>query len=436
MMISKKTIHIILGCLLLSNTSFSTDHLPDGNVTSVDISDFLATALDDRQVTQREEMVDFIEGAPGNTAFIRSLEFRTETDRFAIANQKYSLRFYPASLVENRSNRELQSSSVKASRQEQELVLHQALRWRYRLALRYLYNLERLGLKRELVQLHRDQVQVLNQSSGNLDFDINDLLQSQEQLIEVELDVIELDSRDRQLTTEIQNCFSMPTQLNFEGGGLYGVTTVTTLLDTLCGKAVTTSPYLRSSQARVELSGAEFNLKQARERQIFNFFKVTYDYENHLDTREALFVELGVKIPIGSGNQLELDRSHLEYLAETAEHSELVRELELELEQSIADLGQLLEQIALLEKQKTDSSAETTLAAMQRYPGTEPLSLLRLRESVVKRDLQQVTLNYLLRMKYIELLDLNGSLSQLPLRNWLSGDLEMLYHLPESSDDE
>ena len=426
MKIGSRSVFLVVNCLAIGAAGLPTGWAAEVTGARVDIGDFLVTALDDQQVVHREELVEFLEEAPGNPPFIRSLEFRTETDRFAIANQKYSLRFYPSSLAENRRSRELQTTALAASQRERELILHQALRWRYRLVLRFLHNRELLELNLDLLQMQRDKVQVLNQSVATPDFDIDALVRAQDQLTTTGLEVITLENRDRQLAVEIGRCFPPSTQLDLNGGELPDAVLISSLLDTLSWAVCATSPYLRASQAELELAGAGFNLMRSQERQIFNFFKVTYDYENRLQTSEALFFEFGMRIPIRSGNQQELNRNQLEFLTRTADHAELVRELELELEQDRADLRGLLEQINLLEELQALSPAETTLATMMRYEGTPPLSLLRLRESAIKRDLQQADLLYSLRIKYIELLDLSGTLSRLPLRNWLSTELGYL----------
>ncbi len=389
------------------------------------VGEFLATALEDQSVAQREEVTRFLEEAPGGFPFLRSLEFRTETDRFALSNQKYALRYYPGSLSEHRSSRAWRKQAVTTARQEQVLQLHLALVWRYRLVLEYLHAQEQLELNRDLLQLRRDRLQVLNRSSASLDFDFEDLVRAQERYTETELELIELEIRERQLSGEIHHWLPAGTRLACDREALPAADWIAGLLDTLSLTAIA-SPYLSASRAEVELAGAEYDLKRTQARRIINFFEMTWDNENRLEPHEALFVEFGLKIPLRTGDQPELNRSQLKQLTATAAYEEANRELAFELAQVESNLRGLLAQVSRLAAFEAEAPATAALTTLKQYEGASPLSLLRLRESVIKRELQQTSLLYSLRIEYINLLDLSGVLASSPLRNWLSGELEKL----------
>ena len=98
------------------------------------------------------------------------------------------------------------------------------------------------------------------------------------------------------------------------------------------------------------------------------------------------------------------------------------------IQQFPAHMGQygllmLFKEYDFVAKQVNESQ---TLYALDHYAniqGSPPIVLLRMKELVLKRQSQLVSLEHAAYQKYIKWLDLTGQLSETPLKNYLSVDL-------------
>ena len=58
--------------------------------------------------------------------------------------------------------------------------------------------------------------------------------------------------------------------------------------------------------------------------------------------------------------------------------------------------------------------------------GVDPLILLKMKESILERDISLGKIQYQLYTKYVELFDVMGKLSEKPLRNYLASTQEQV----------
>jgi len=75
---------------------------------------------------------------------------------------------------------------------------------------------------------------------------------------------------------------------------------------------------------------------------------------------------------------------------------------------------------------KKQASTELSIKAYAQIEGADPLALLKMKESIIKRDLSAIKISRGVFTNYIELLDVSGRLSHKPLKNHLSKDQELL----------
>jgi hypothetical protein len=79
----------------------------------------------------------------------------------------------------------------------------------------------------------------------------------------------------------------------------------------------------------------------------------------------------------------------------------------------------LIRQYTLLAANKKNSNAEVSFKAYLQMDGMDTLSLLKIRESIIKSDIQLEKTGFNIRYRFIELMDVMGKLSENPFKNYM-----------------
>ena len=100
--------------------------------------------------------------------------------------------------------------------------------------------------------------------------------------------------------------------------------------------------------------------------------------------------------------------------------------LECEVRQTIPvirkKLHHQIEQYTAFQQKKTSSFSTAAFDRLLRTKGTDPLTLLKFRKSMLGTDILQAKFSHKIFTTYIELLDITGKLGETPMMNYLSPD--------------
>jgi len=387
---------------------------------------FLATAYQDQLLKLANERVDFLQSTSSNTPYFDRVEFRTQTDDFELSKQRYSVRLYTNGLGETEAGRKVYETSLRRSKIQREFQLHQGLKKRYFLVIDLLHSLKILELNRKAKAVYKDMEIVLDKSRNCLDFDIKDLIDASDDHTETQLEVIEIESRVKNIEDAIRWCVSAEGPVTFSTENMADTDLIRDITKQLGDTLAPDNAAVNDSNLRVELARNWHELEEAQSRKHIRFLELSYDNEERHDASKAYFLELGVTLPFVVSNRLDVNRRKLQLLTEESREKELKRTLEERLATSSGDIKRLLAQYAVLSEVKQQAGTETLLKLYMQIEGVSPLVLLEMKESVLKRDIALERIRYEIFTNYIDLLDITGKLSEKPLRNYISADLERI----------
>lgn len=391
-----------------------------GDAFSITVDEFLATARDDYTLNRQNEKIGFLNTTSSNTPFLDKIELRTETDEFEATRQQYSLRFYPNGWGETKSGKNVYETTLRCNETERDLVFHQALKRRYTLVVDFLHSRNLLELNKKLLILYEDRIHVLRRKGGSVDFDINDLIEAEDDYIRMQLKLIELENRKNSIEDEIRLYISKDAAIDFDPKTIAGTESLSKAIQQPGVFPENDHVYVRDSLASCELARCSYDLEKARSRKYLGFFEVHYDNEKRHNSREAVLLELGFRLPFINSDRLDTNRRMLDYLTEKGRHEELKRNLSEKVSLLSEDVKRLLQQYELLKAKKESGNAESSMESYQQLEGVDPLILLKIKESMVERDITLEEIQYAIYTTYIEFLDLTGKLSEKPLKNYLS----------------
>ena len=374
----------------------------------------------------RHEMVRVMNAASPNTPMFDRIEVRTETDGFDMSRQQYSVRFYPSGWRETESGRRVHLATAALNRAELDLLIHQALVKRYLFVVNLLFDRKILVLKAALGVVLDDTINVLRQKRTSLDFDLDDLVEAESDRMQLTLERIELESSIGSAEDRIRAYTGTDGPLHIDLTRLPGIEMIETMMREKDPLADDGNVYLQNSRLEAELARSRYLLEASESRRYLRFFETAYDSQRSDDPAEAYSLQLGVRLPFVNPDRLDINRRHLGQLREKGRHLALRNELSERATFLSRDLNRLIKQHKILAQKRQEDRRSSRLDTYRQYGGTDPLILLRIKEIGLLEDVQLADTGRDLYTRYVEWLDLSGKLSEKPLKNYLSRNLEVL----------
>jgi hypothetical protein len=146
----------------------------------------------------------------------------------------------------------------------------------------------------------------------------------------------------------------------------------------------------------------------------------TYDMHN------AYALQLGIKIPDITMARHDIARRKVDYLSEKENYERLKSELADQINKDQEDLRSLIAQYRFLKARESEVDATASLKKYLQMNGVDPLTLLSIKESIVKNQIDMCKLRFGILRNYIRVIDVAGELAKPPLRNFLSKSREIM----------
>lgn len=388
---------------------------------------FLSTAKSDYALRNRRELTDYYKNAPRSTPYLDRVEFRTETGRFDILRQTYALRVYPKGWGETSYTRQLSSVTKQANELANQSAFNSALRRRYALVLDYLEIVSLLGLHTQLLAVLEDRITVLRkQRTTVVNFDVTTLITAENKFIDQRLELVRLRDRLTSVTHKIETASGSPDKPAFKADELLPIARIASLARTVQGKGGVDNIYLQRRRLRIERADAQYHLEVAKNRDYLRFLKVEFDTEDYDQPVRAFSIGLALKLPFINPDRDATTRRKVRLLDEKLRYEEELRETSERIVSLSRSLLRMVSQHKILTDRMQRNDAETSFKRYMAMDGINPLTLLKIKESILKGDVRLVRIENDIRKRHVELLDLLGRLAQRPLRNLISVRGEVL----------
>jgi hypothetical protein len=386
------------------------------------VSAFLKTARYDGALEQADEKCAFLSTASSNTPYIEEIEFRTATEDFRATDQKYRLRVRPSGWGETAAGEDLFHTTVAQTEAQRDLILHQALTARYVIVVDYIHARTELALHHKRELLEQDRRTVLRNSIDAIGFDVKDLIEVEDDLIQLQIMRPELENRLYTLGATIEQYAGPHDEVDFNAGSLLPVSDIERIIGQVDGDNTNTPDNinLKAQWLRVERDRCRYELEKSQSRRYVSFLEASYDNKDREHAREAYSIELGIELPFVNSDRLDINQRKLAYLTEKSRYEEAKHLLERERQVLQQDLTRL---IAHYNRITEGGMSE---AGYRHAAGLDPLVVLKIQESRVLREAALNDLRHDIYRTYVELLDVTGTLSRRPIRNYLSTAQEEL----------
>jgi len=384
------------------------------------IHSFLMSAKDDYHVKNHKELMDYYKQAPKSTPYLNRVEFRTETESFDFYRQKYQIRLYPKGWGETSQNRNLYDATNRVYEIEQQELFSAALMNRYGIVLNYLRDKSLAKIIKALLEVQNDRLYVYRKKSTALNnFDVQEITKADADYVELELDLIALEDSLINAERKVHEHIRKNVLISFEDSKILSVDDIKKQVIASHSTQIDIQNFLKEDQGKIRLAEAKYRLEIAKERDYFNFFVLEFDTQDREEPRRAFSIGFAIKLPFIHPDRDDVLRRKIDVLEEKVKYEEAKMKFRERLFTLSRHVLRHIEQYHVLKKRQEHSEANVSLKQFLQMDGVDPLTVLEIKESVLKGEIRLAKLNSTIRSEYIELMYLLGKFAQKPLKNYL-----------------
>ena len=296
---------------------------------------------------------------------------------------------------------------------------------RYLLLIDYIFTDKLIELYKEKNIQIKDKLAILGQSIYDINFDVNDLIDAEEELISIELKLSNLkDDKYNQLylIRQFLNIDDAPLSFNFDD--LISAEQIIALPLT----KTTTNEHLSISLQKIKLNTLkkEMLLNVAKSNQLIDYFQAKYSSSKNFVFEENFSVGIGINLPFFGGIRQKKGKYYFEKLKEESKLITITREVDDDQKLLLNEFKSAVSNFKALKKQIKESNITSIANIYRDMDGASPLIALKLNILQNKKKIEVLKAQYELFRTYIKILDSKGVLYQKPLKNYLSLNQQLL----------
>lgn len=391
--------------------------------TPIRISDFLSGASTDDALPEEKEILSFLEKNQ-DTPFLNELEFRLNVAEFDYDRQEFAVRFKIRSFGEMRDLKKLAISGMASREAQYGLLLNQALKRRYDIVLEYLYCREMMIAYGELTKVCKDRLHVLNRRSDvpgvdPLKFSYA-LVEAENHLLDLEMETERLKDHSMLIADEIRKDMGTNGPISFESEKRVDINDIINVIRQIANVPVAKNAAIQSAQKKADLAAARYALEKTQNGAWFSFIETAYDLEQRYDFDKAFSIGFGISVPIGVTSRPEMREKKLKELNAKRACEMLRQRKNDETVRLSNELLHLIRRYERFQERMQSGGGKRHSHVWQSTEGADPMILLKIRESVLKKQIGKTKLLFEIFRGYTNLLDVSGKLLQKPLRNYLT----------------
>ena len=403
------------------------------------------------------------------------LELRYQLDGFSFAKHDFELRMTPKSFGEGSANRAATESAQAYEKArfsvERSLLLYD----RYERGVRYVLRKKINEINKQLMQVNADRIEVLHLKAGSTTFNPEDLMSALEKSAALKADLLSDSTalRDAELKMklwvpdfdgiELDTAF-LPTMEELEKDLAGGVEVKEDFPQIAMARGKRDSEVAKAKQdvakGRDYIShigvGYSLQIESLMEKyktlyadDVFGTgeysdyvddFKKETGCENRLNctksvdvlvpdkdnrkTADKFFVNLAIRLPFFDSNKDSDLRQQVANLDAESDYLDKVRDVNQKVARLSEEILALIGQWKVQKEYAEQVNASGFMEQFARSAGSDPLLLLRAKESSLESDMKAVKLEYDIFLHYLALLDYAGGLARTGVANHLREGLK------------
>ncbi|MCK5280896.1 MAG: hypothetical protein KAK04_20225, partial [Cyclobacteriaceae bacterium] len=181
--------------------------------------------------------------------------------------------------------------------------------------------------------------------------------------------------------------------------------------------------YLTKIDQRNMLAAERFNIEKSESLRNIGYFQAEYDTDRGNEPSDHFGYQIGIRIPIVNPDKPDLNRRKLALMDDEAILEEKKDDHQREMELTVLRMDHFTRQYEEINIKLTSMSNQNFFSLQSPDKSIKISDLIKMNEFYIDLLVKKNQVQKRIFESYLEYLDLNGKLSETPLRNYLSKDL-------------
>jgi hypothetical protein len=388
-----------------------------------DMEGFLSTSKNDISLNPSQSKLDFLKENNFNGPWISRVEFRTRSNDANISQDDFRLRFTPANPGELKANKRYYDKQVDLLNLEYQEEFNNALRQRYLLMVNHIFEFEKIAHLKKQLDINRHLIELMNQGSGAYSMDLGDLIDAESNEMDMNLSIDNSKIELKEIEYLIKEVYEFNGEINWDEEELIEVQDILNLFEEFKAHPTGQHIYLTKIDQKNILASERFNIEKSETLRNIGYFQAEYDVDRGNEASEHFGYQIGIRIPIVNPDKPDLNRRKLALMDDEAVLEERKEEYQREMELSVVRMEHYAHQLKEIEDKLAVLSKQNFLGLQSPGKSVKISDLIKLNEFHEELISNKNSVQKKIYETYLKYLDLNGKLSELPLRNYLSKDL-------------
>ncbi len=384
---------------------------------------FLATSRNDLALKPVKAKMDFLQKNDFKGPWINRLEFRTGSDNLDWSLEDYRLRITPGNPAELKANNRYYAKQTALLDIEYQETLADAIKSRYILLIDHYFEFEKIHALEQQAVINKQLLDVMSKSSGEFALDLGDLIDAQSDDLDMTIDIEDAKIYLNEIEYTMKEWYSFTGSINWDETDLMDVIDILKLFTTLKGLPAGQHIELAKLEQKNALAAERFSIEKSEALRNIGYFQADYVTDRGDATIDHFGYQIGVRIPIVNPDKPALNRRKLDIMDDEAMLNDEKDIYRKQMELAVLRMEHYSVQYREIEA-KLEMASKQNLLSLQTPDKSIKISDL-LKMNAFYLDLlnkKRVTGKNIFQ-NYLEYLDLNGKLSEMPLKNYLSRNL-------------
>ncbi len=393
------------------------------SLAQFDMEGFLSTSRSDISLNPSQSKLDFLKENNFNGPWISRVEFRTRSNDANISQDDYRLRFTPANPGEIKANKRYYSKQIDLLNLEHQEALNKALKQRYLIMVNHLFEFEKVDYLEKQLQANRQLIELMNMSTGVYSMDLGDLIDAESNELDLSLDIENAEIEMKEIEYLIKEVYEFSGEINWKDEKIIEVQDILNLFEEFKAHPTGQHIYLTKIDQKNALAAERFNIEKSETLRNIGYFQAEYDVDRGDESSEHFGYQIGIRIPIVNPDKPDLNRRKLALMDDEAILEEEKDEYRREMELAVLRMEHYAHQYHEINEKLTALDKQNFLGLQSPLKSLKISDLIKLNEFHVELRDKKNSVQKKIYQTYLNYLDLNGKLSEVPLRNYLSKDM-------------
>lgn len=383
------------------------------------LNQFLKSSLSDPVFKSFDAQQDYLGKSKNYTLpWISRLQFRFQDNEFNDFQNRSGIRLDPVNPWQRKNNSQY-FQGIKALRNlEQKVQLKEILNDRYIKVVEFWMAEESTLLTKKQRKIREQIVYALGKKAGSANFDADDYLEAQLDVIAKEADCHEADF-DRDVARGKILAIGGAESFDLSFSDLINVDQISQLAETETAAERTDLEVLKQ---RMEVSNLKMKLEKTNVD--LGFLQTMYSSDRRIGGENSVGLALGINIPIANQNKENIAREKMNNLELYGELEQFQAEEKIKIANAVAHL-----KLHLINYKKLDSlivavKSKGLNVLTGQSNNYDPVIELKYQEKLIQFDLLKTKIKREVLMEYISFLANSNKLQERPLVNYLSMNFE------------